>query len=530
MKKNFFFLLFTFACITSFFGAVSDEKNWVIASTSFTVEAEKNVIATVKPFEKIFPQLLLENLSSSLIRKISEDELFSRTNYDFLIERQKYLNEYTRAIAKRDALFFSTKDTKELQELLQKENENILSIREKMGRNIASEQTAIQVLKEELAKKKYPVLEKVSLWNNSSSSLYSYKDLTGNQYKDSLEVRKDLKAKKIDGLIIGSIKIIGDFIQITAELIEFPSKKVLCSVFDIGSLEDIELLAENISIQLLPYISNSEFAEIVVKIEPADAMQNAQVILNDQVFKMQEGDSGIHFFVQEGIQSFRIEASGFYPLDIEYAFVGAPSYEIFAPMKKIETKIVYFELPLAVLGSFSLNGLPYGDNSCSILINNQKYLGQVFNAANLTNYFFLSKDFFYSNDNLVMLDVPKQDISELIMKNRRKMYFSYGLTILSMPLVFYSLGTYNSLVSAWNVGIPVDYNKITMWKTTYSISIGVLVGMVGYMGFRIYKYIDSTNKILPKEPVTAIATPQQVNSFQSAENSASLENKEQSSN
>jgi len=481
MKKNFFFLLLMVFVAFSVFGATSDEKSWVIASTAFTIEAEDDVFATVKPFEKLFPQLILENVSSSLVRKIAEDELFSRKSYDFLVERQKYLNEYVKAIAKRDAQFFALRDDKTLHEALKKEDENILAIKEKMGKNISSEQTALLALKEELAKTKYPLLEKVSLWNNNSDSLYSFKKLEGNQYKNSSEVRKDLKSKKIDGLITGSIKVIDEFIQVTAELIEFPSMKVLCSVFDIGTLDDIELMAENISLQLLPYISNTHFVEIMVKIEPPEAMKTAQIILGDQVFKMQEGDSSIHFFVQEGIQNFRIESSGFYPLDVEYAFVSDPYYEIFAPLKKIETKMIYFQLPTTVLGSFSLNGMPYGDKSRSVLINNQKYLGQVFNDTQLSSYFFLSKDFFYSNDNLVMLDVPKEDVSALIMKNRRKMYFSYGLTILSMPLFFYSLGTYNSLVNASNAGVPIDYNELSAWKTTYSVSVGVLVGMVGYM-------------------------------------------------
>ena len=58
MKKNFFFLLLMIFVAFSVFGATSDEKSWVIASTAFTIEAEDDVFATVKPFEKLFSKLL----------------------------------------------------------------------------------------------------------------------------------------------------------------------------------------------------------------------------------------------------------------------------------------------------------------------------------------------------------------------------------------------------------------------------------------------------------------------------------------
>ncbi len=85
------------------------------------------------------------------------------------------------------------------------------------------------------------------------------------------------------------------------------------------------------------------------------------------------------------------------------------------------------------------------------------------------------------------------------------MYIAYTSLICSLPFTFYSMGTLNGKIEAYNTVTSgqqsrrVDYSEIRNWQTISYIAEGISIGAGIWFGIELVRYLIAANDVLPEE-------------------------------
>ena len=500
MKKKLLFIISLFFNINLLFS-----ENWTLAATQFAItesalisEAEKSSLDIVS---SQIPSLILDSLPMNINRTVLPEEKFERELFKIKKDRQSLYSSLTNQIKSRDGLVFSYLGI-DLKKKIESSDKTIKTTINKINE---SELNESQLIKDfNINNKSQESIEKVVLYQNDSSKLFNLED---SKSKDKIN------SASICALITGTITPYGDYIKVESTLTLYPNGKVLSCVKEVGHISEVEFISNSIANQFLSFIINDELVQTDIFIYPEEAGKNAIVYIEDYVLR---GKSVSTSFTP-GEHSIRVESPGYETIYFSYNYLARENKTISINMKKIEQVDSFFMIEdkknksqYDLSSEIYLNSLYQGSSPIAVLVSDKTYLGEVVSKKDDDVYSFFVLKNGYTSKNLetqmtkdsspavaLQFDIPeaKENLSKKIDKSRKRMYWSYGGLILSLPLHYFAKGTYELCQENSSV---LDSSKLQTWKTASDITMYVSIGAGVNFLVQLILYLVDANKVVPK--------------------------------
>ncbi len=472
----------------------AQESSWTVAAAPYIVDTDQNLLnaemkKTVQALTEDIPLLVLSKLSASLERLLLPDEIYRRELSGLLTAMQGLLTEYSSVLKKRDQQLFTALSGKEIQKKIAEQEKMLSAVSQKIDENLTAQKELQHRYKvQDKLNSRQQRIEKVVLYTSSTNGLYSI-----DNKKSPEELEAQISRDKIRGLITGSIKVIGDYLQITTRLSVFPKKTEYEPYQIMVHVAENEFAAAEISSYIMSLISNSLPSIVSFKIYPEEETNNASIFISDVYLKGSSSSTEI----LRGTYSIRIECPGFETVSFVYSINQNTTYDFSVQMKKQDLNPVTITNPHSTQGTMFLNAASFGSFPASITVNGQQYLGEFVSDEGWSNYFVYNSDN-AKDQSAFALSYENRDVANYIEKSRNRLYISYAAVVLALPVYFYSNAMYKNLLTAGQRQIPVG-GSLSDWNTISSISLGSVIVLGVNMGVQLALYLRDANAILPRE-------------------------------
>ncbi|MCQ2584898.1 MAG: hypothetical protein MJ185_04855 [Treponema sp.] len=524
----------------------AEETKWTIAAAAFKVD--ENSTSVSNAVSTLLPQSIMDNLTIGEKRTISADEEFSRFCTKKKTERISLYLQLESAVKTRDALVLQNLSASSLKSKIKAEEKKIAEIKENIKQNIRDVEQAEKDIdlkeksfneKKELTEfQKYLHLfkglvtsednslgeEKIVMYgssgNNGERTLYSpSSDISELEYSDP-DFSKRVYGVGINSLLTGKVKVTGDFIFVTCDLYLYPEGKSICTVSEIGTLDDLDFIARSIAHNLSPEISASLPVKIIFSVEPEEAAANISFVVDDVV----NSDLSRPYVLDSGVHFIRFDAPGFQTVSTSYFFEGNGVYNISVMMKESHSSNLTITFPETYFGKLTLNGEPAGtfdeENRFSeISVNNKKILGVFVSDGESQGFFSVSEKRVKEGAHIFVK--PKiYDKSAYIDKRRKWMYGSYSVLLCSLLGTVYTSGTLKNMARYYNGRVEtllnddsdnIDfqkrlkevefleeyYEKALKYQKANQITSGISIAAGVWFGYELIRYFIAADSVLP---------------------------------
>lgn len=510
------FALFAFASAAggeSFSSDIAEEKAWVLAAKKFEVEAAKSKSAEAAA--SVTPKLILERISVDMNRSVLGDEKIARKTDDYLNERLSLFLQLSKEIQARDSLALKKQTPLEFEMALGDEEKKIKDIKNKIDENLKKQELLFHPEKgkkrqvKELKKELEPENEIITLYKNDSESLFEPSADAQKGGPLSRKYEKEISSAKINALIDGKLVFYGDYVSVSVDLISYPGAKKIASAMEIGSLSQISLVAENLAFALLPKIANGLPVELAFQINPADALEDTVLTIDNIVYDPVP-DKAI---VSSGFHSISVEAKNYARETFVYDFSGSRRFFVEVNFKEKSEGSVKLALSKFTPGNLFFDGKYAGAASKTDYVD----VPLKVNGNTVFGYFEAplksKKKGGEEKMEMMFLQIPSRlmvdgnkletrvkvfDVSKNIDKRRKIMYIAYSALTLSLPFLFYSYGRFVSYQRAYqseygNVD-ETTYNNfrvMSLWATGLTAACGV------WFVAELVAYLIAVDKTLP---------------------------------
>lgn len=490
-------ILFVLLFFSSF--AFSESENsWTIAATEFVYKNDINVTEYERGIAKVIPSMILEQLIGVKNHNVTYDEIFTRDFDSLKKERLSLFLELSKSQKNLDSLMLNHLTTYQVEKKIKKEKQVIQDLSKELDENLLKQNELLEKEKTDELKhsSEKSSVESVKIYNLDPTNLfYLNKDSLNTNYS-SFDFSNKISSEKINCLITGSIMMYGKYIAVTVELFLYPGAKSICVLTEIGSVDNLKLIAENLSVKLIPIIENSILCEVKIKINPPELKSKTWLIIDSIVYKnIPEKinlSNGVHYFI--------FQCEGYRTESFSYGFGYEKKYLIELSLKPEEEIDLSVVLKKSIEGNLFYNGNKSNDNEISIKINHNDVLGYFFTKNQNLIFYQIPNEMIFDNSTY-MANIKDYNISNYIEKRRRMMYISYSALVCSLPFLFYSYSNYSNLANAYNLNYQnMDVNEINKYKTMTNIGIGITAGMGVWFVGELVAYLISANKVLPIEP------------------------------
>lgn len=476
------------------------KSEWVIAAAPFTVRLKNRIPQTVSAAEaaaaannttdigKLLPSLILTYIENIGNRAVLPDESEQQRQYQVRQKRLALLLELSAVQKESDSIPFKIMNEKERSKLITDNEKNRVAIEKKILDNIAESHFSLEENNMENIQYK-----PITLWKNNAYSLYTEE-----------VVQKKVIEAKINALISGTIEINGEFISANAILTIYPGETIAVSVHDIGSLDNIELLAQNIAVALIPFVLQSTPSSIAFELEPL----NSRVYI-DGTLLLHEVEPVL---ISGGSHSIVVEHDSYNSAAFIYDFKAGYTY--IARIHLAGQNLMPLEITTnSVSGNLFLNGksagITEGQNVLSVTINNQLVLGEFVSDAGINTFFtinphLIEKNAQSENKGQVLQAAIKPltvKLSDDIEKKRKTMYTSLGALFISLPFSLISWGSYIDIHNGWALGrLPYSAKSdVDQIKTVSDVTAGISIGLGINLAIQIGRYLYAANKVIPQQ-------------------------------
>lgn len=507
----------------------SEEVKWVLACDKFSSEAtfgfNDKESSVGKALGELIPQQILDNLISGKARVISPEEEFARTSWKMKSDRISLFLQLESAVKTRDALVLQDLSDSALKSKIKNEDKKIQDLRDKISKNLQELEEAekkslekgnsVSEKKESGELAKYLNLfkglvstedqslseETVSFYGSGDSHFYkSSSSVEGKEKYTDRDFVKSIQSAGIKGLLTGDIRIMDDFMRVTADLYVYPLGKSVFTVTEVGSVSDADFISRNIANALSPVIASSLPVTVSFEITPKEAADNITFVIDDVVHK----DFSNSFILDSGVHSIRFDAPGFRTASTSYFFNGNETYQVSVDMKNITSTKLNIKVPGNITGSFSVNGEPAGEitveeNVSSIVINGEKILGSFVSEDGSQGFFFIPEKLI-REDETVTIKPKLFDKADYIDNRRKMMYTSYSVFLCSLLGTVFTYGNYNLTQNAFvasggkNAKVGQEAN---IWGISSLAMAGVSIGCGGWFIFELTRYLKAADSVLP---------------------------------
>ncbi|MCR5289864.1 MAG: hypothetical protein K6E51_07730 [Treponema sp.] len=489
--------LFCFFC-GSLIAEETSDSSWTLAAVRFTYDKQYSSLPSVTTIAQDIPQLVLEHIAKDTKHIVDSRELLQREFEDLHQERLSLLVQLTSASKTRDALVLQYDNPKSLSKAIIAQEKKIKEITDLLDKNtIATQELQTKIQTNDITsvtrEEQKIQTESVALYKNSPTTLYTVPSELADDDYDSYAFVQQVLQEHINGLLTGTIHVLGDYVAVTVDLRLYPDGKTVATVTDVGKLSDVIQIAKNLARLLTPKITNSKPVRLHFFLEPE---VTALITIDGSVVKDIHSD----YVTSAGIHTMSVEAEGYERILLDYAFVDMPSFSIHIRMKEITCGSVNISLLPNVFGTLYTNVVDAVEitpdhDSASILVNGKPLLGGLVNENKEALFFYIPDDLAVDGNDLEIREEPF-DVSADIEKHRRRMYTAYSALVLSLPLTFYTYGKYVNYGRA-SALYSIQFDETGMWQRRCWASIGLSVGLGAVFVYQLIRYLKAADNVLP---------------------------------
>ncbi|GMO49515.1 MAG: lipoprotein [Treponemataceae bacterium] len=498
----------TAVCLFALLAVPLSAANWVLGAEAFSVPA--GAAQAVVSAAGLIPQIMLDYFETNIERAILPDELTARYLHELLTRRQSLYLELSAAVQRRDKLIFDLPSGKKA--TLKTEDKAIAAVKQKIHENLLETQKLLDgAMLDETAR-----YEKIALWKNDYTQLFSLGE--GKKYDDALN------AEKINGFLRGEIRAVDDYAAITAALRVYPGGGTAASVTEVGKLSESAEIARRLAFSLLPYLVQTLPIRISFDIQPESVHKNAVIYVDERVYTSIPDEIAL----QGGIHTVGIEAAGYRQESVTMNFAGGKTFIIRAQLSEQVTDTIALSLQRQIHGVFYINSfeakpLETEDSDegapAAVIIEakNSTVFGQFVHSDGNSSYFYVpaadsrqgifGRARFSADSQSVTINPKSVDTGKKIATSRNIMYASYAAAMISLPVLFYSIGEYTQYRNGWVLAYnKQDFGKsdslkkdAEKWETIQNVSIGVSAALTVNFVVQLIIYLVQANKVLPEE-------------------------------
>lgn len=541
--KNRVVLKKVFIIAVSLFTALSAlcADDWTLAAQKFVLAQHDVSSSSLEGVSTLLPQLILDQIVTGGERIPSNREMLNRQLDTLLTERLSLFLQLSSEIKKRDSVFLVEQNEvlqkkkieeeeiviTEIQELIDENLKKAEALKEKYRLPIEKEESG-EINSDSKSKKKdfnlltvfkrndsteeveVPSSEKIVLYKNDSNTLFVPSETVIEAGFKSREFSKAISEQKINGLITGSITMYGDYIAVTAELFLYPGASSLGVITEVGTVADCVAIAENIALFLAPKIYTSMSVDVILAVEPEEALKNLKLTVDGVVYSSFQKQLRL----RSGIHTIEFESKDYNSQTVTWNFKDVPSFlvEVKLTPKQNGKLNVYMARPYA--GNFIINGLAPdneipGSYNTQATVNGQPVIGYFVTDNKLSSFFYIPEALSIPDQNLVVNLKPVDNAAE-IDRRRIWMYRGYSVLICSLPLTFYSIGKCQSMenyikqfdnmekkISSDEAFYNFVNDYLKVWNPLRNISIGVSCAAGAFFIFELVRYLRAAEKVIP---------------------------------
>lgn len=523
LKKQSILTIIFISLLTPVF-ASTDETKWTIAAQKFEYSRGQKKDSVSSSTAEMIPLGILEKIGKSLERNVLPDERFERQRYQLRTERQSLYLQLNSEYSKRDTLLLNDYSESKLKAEIQKQNKRIQEIKEKINQNLEKLKEAELETDEkmnlvsigEYEKSKNDdekpklfsffkqifekddsiiTLENISFYNDGEN-LYTPSEENIEAGYLSYKMEKALYSAGINTLITGKISNYDDYISVSVDVYLYPGAKLIGSVMEIGSVEDLDFITSSLANQIIPLLTNSMPVNIEYSIFPEVAADDCSIYVDDVLQKTESNK----IIMESGVHTIQFVAKGYKTVDASYYFEGNKNYAVEVNFKEIKDGYIQIGIVKPVLGDIFVNGeqaLKINDSKSQIKINGQKVLGEFLAEDGTSAYFYVPENL-YKDGNYLTLKPKPFDREKYIDTRRKWMYGSYSAFIVSLIPYFYCYGNFVNKTKLYNQN-QISFDEAKRWQTASNVTAGISIGLGVFWGVELVRYLLAANSVLPQK-------------------------------
>ncbi len=500
------------------------EDTWVIAASVFDSNIESDETAT------LIPQYILQSIPPTVERTVLQQEQFRHAKRQKSEELQEMYETLQQRIFERDSLVLSYSSDIDYEKNLLEKEEEIVKLKEEIEEKKIAE-SALSVNDFE------PIEKAIIPWQTDASKLYDVPD-----------TMKFFNPKDIDGLLTGSITHQGNFLQVNLTLRLFPGNVIALELSEIDSTTSIEELSKRLSKELYLHMTNKERVALHFSIEPKSAVEQSTIYINGITLKPNGQTLDFESIdLTSGIYEFYVESQGYEGISATYLFANQDDFDVTVHLKERSATPVDVVIPMTN-GSMYINtkkmlsqkesispqetttaneetenrseeesedtsedtienfiqNQELSQTEGTVYIDNFPALGEFVSSDGIATWFIIDTEqqegIARDNEYSFNLIAATQNQSDIIERNRKRMYNSYAALIVSLPLYFISYGQYLNEYNSWASGRSSGQN-LNAWDTARNVTMGISIGLGINFLTQLGIYIYSANNVLPEEVI-----------------------------
>lgn len=538
-----FFLLLFFS-----FNSVitAEEKKWVLGAEAFSLSRGQKESAVTKNLSENLPASIMEKLNDSQFRNVLPSEQLARTREKLSTERKSLFLQLSSAHKKRDAIFLNDYSDAKLKRKLKEENKNIKTIENSLKTNLeslkeaeenaqAKEEASIALTEKKesqenefskfsgliknIFKREENIisLEKISFYKDDVYSLFKASEAAKEAGYESKLFSKEVYSAGINALITGSFSLYGEYLSLSLLVYLYPEGKLIGAITEVGTIQDLELLANAVAGQLIPILSNALPVQVELVVNPPEIQSKSQLYIDDV---LQRGNYSDIFF-ESGRHTIQIIAAGYENLSFSEFFDGNSKYRIEVSLEPKKDGAIHIALVKPLEGEIYLNGEKVeklAPQNYIIQLNGSHALGEFISSDEQTDFFYIPDKLLKDGSNVKIK--PKPMDRETYIDTRRKwMYAGYSLFMTSLIPYFYTYGNFINKAKLYNDYDSISYEEAAKWQSASKVCTGITIGCAVFWGFELVRYFMAANSVLPQraretEPAESVNEPMETEQSQ----------------
>ncbi len=487
-------------------GPYQEGGGWLLSALPFELASGRS--RAVEQAATDIPTLLLEKIAGDASHVLSLAEQLDRQLFQLQTDRLSLCLQLSRELKARDGLVLSEHNARKLKKQIAEAEKKIAQIEASIRQNL----TDAEALKGryDSADGGPSVLESIAILDRNAFSLL--------ELPEGEELNQFALSQGLSGLIRGSIESFGNFVSVTAELLCYPGGWSAGSVTEVGELNELSELADNLVVALLPKIANTMPVEIHFTISPEEALASCQIFVDGILLREGARDATVSY----GTHKVEICADGYFTKSVSYRFTESTRYSMVVPMEKKSDGT--FDLTfLEGRDGESWTGAAFADagligqldsqtRNLPVMINGKPVLGrfiagldagQMAQAGELLRagagdyYYYVAPGLQEDGARLKVRLRQRPDEAE-IHKRRIWSYRGYSALMLALPAAFLAYGNYLEVKDGFFRGGELRGNLDN--ATDFSnAATGVAIAAGGFFLFELFRYVHKASGLLPQE-------------------------------
>ncbi len=482
-------------------GSYQEGGGWLLSALPFELSGSKS--AAVGQAATDIPTLILEKIAGDASHVLSFSEQLDRQLFQLQTDRLSLCLQLSRELKVRDGLVLGEANARKLKKKIAEEEKKIAQIEESIRQNLAE----VELLKGryDSADEGPSVIEEISILDRHAFSLL--------ELPEGEDLDLFARTKGLSGLISGSIESFGNFVSVTAELRCYPGGWSAGSVTEVGELNELSDLADNLVVALLPKIANTMPVDIHFTISPEEALASCQIFIDGILLKEGAQDATVSY----GEHKVEICADGYFTKSVSYRFTESSHYAMTVPMEKMSNGT--FDLTFlgdvegAAFSNAGLNGfISSAKRNLPITINGKPVLGRFiaglnadlmaqegdFSKRTTGDYYYYAAPELQDDGGRLELKLKPRPTEAEIHKRRIWSYRGYSALMLALPAAFLAYGNYLEVKDGYmrggellgNLDNAVDFSNT-------ATTVAALTG--GFFLFELFRYVHKVSGLLPQE-------------------------------